>query len=326
MTKCESQCGVGAGANLQPVFRMGGDPGELGVDGDELGTALHALDNPMSERAVGVGDDGIIAPDEHVIRPLPLGVVVAVGEELGVIALVESAALQVRAERSRNIARLAREEAHGLVGRAKDALQQLLVDDDVATRAGGNINAFIAKLCLKGLDPGLDEVKRLVPRDALPRIRIAALLLGALHGIQLSVLVIHHVREGQATQAQTPLVVGVFGIALDVIDLPVLDVHEDTTVVVTSGCRTRIGTDNGEAVLFPRPLAPRRVVSGYGSRARLAALHLHIRPPRLNLASQQPPDVRCVWDRTYGLLSDSRIGTAHWMWKCKANMGHAYCA
>ena len=85
-------------AHLEPVFGLAGKPGKGGIHDHELATAFHALDDPVAQGAVGVGDHGIVAPDQNVLGAFPLGIVVAVGEELRVVADVEATSLQGRGE------------------------------------------------------------------------------------------------------------------------------------------------------------------------------------------------------------------------------------
>ena len=60
----QSQGAVGAGANLQVVLRLRAKPREPGIDVDELHALLHQIDDPMADESVGIGDDGIVAPDD----------------------------------------------------------------------------------------------------------------------------------------------------------------------------------------------------------------------------------------------------------------------
>ena len=68
-----------------------------------------------------------------------------------------------------------------------------------------------------------DDVVRLVPRDALPFVRLAAEGAVALHGIQQAVLVIQVFGKRQAADAQAAVRDGLVGVALDLDQLPVLD-------------------------------------------------------------------------------------------------------
>ena len=90
----ERQRRVGAGAHLEPHVGLAGHPGELRVHDHELAAALHALHDPVAERAVGVGHHRVVAPYEDILGRLPARVVVAVGEELRVVAHEQPARLE----------------------------------------------------------------------------------------------------------------------------------------------------------------------------------------------------------------------------------------
>ena len=59
---------------------------------------------------------------------------------------------------------------------------------------------------------------------------------------------------------QATLVVRVLGIALDLLQDAVFDVHENTAIVVASRSRARVRANDGVAVLLPCPLVSGRIV------------------------------------------------------------------
>ena len=255
----ERQRRVGAGAQLEPHVGLAREPGERGVHDDELAAALHALHHPVAERAVGVGHHRVVAPYEDVLGRLPARVVVAVGEELRVVAHEQPAALERGGEDARAVAGDARQEPGAVVGRAQVLGHERPVAVDVASRALRDPDGLVAVLLDDGLHLPLDDVVGLVPRYAFEGV-LAAVLLGALHGVFQAVLMVEHLLERQAPRAEAPLVVGVLRVALYLLQHPVPHVHEHAAVVVASRARPRVGADDRAAVLLPRPLASARVV------------------------------------------------------------------
>ena len=202
---------------------------------------------------------GVVAPDEHVLGGRPARIVVAVGEELGVVADEQAARLQRRAEDAGSVARLAGKEPGAVVGSAEVLRHEGAVSVDVAAGALRDPDGFGAVGLDDLLHLALDDVVGFFPRDALERV-LAAVFLGTLHGIAQTVLVVEHFLEGQAPRAQPALVVRVFGVAFDLFQHAVLHVHEHAAVVMATRAGTCVGADDGVAVLLPRPRAACRVV------------------------------------------------------------------
>ena len=255
----ERQRRVGAGAQLEPHVGLAREPGERGVHDDELAAALHALHHPVAERAVGVGHHRVVAPYEDVLGRLPARVVVAVGEELRVVAHEQPAALERGGEDARRVTRLARQEPGAVVGRAQVLGHERPVAVDVAAGALRDPDGLVAELLDDGLHLPLDDVVGLLPADTLEGV-LAAVLLGALHGVAQAVLMVEHLLHGQAPGAEAPLVVGVRRVALDLLKHPVPHVQQHAAVVVAARARARVRAQHRAAVLLPRPLASARVV------------------------------------------------------------------
>ena len=260
------QRAVAAGAHAQPVLAgLRGDPGELGVDDRDLHAALHQVGNPMAVEAVGVRVEGLVAPDNAVLRHHVARVVVALGQELRAVHDAGVAQHAGHGCDARQIAGIAGEIRNALVGRAARCVDAGdLVDVATGALAAGDLVSavFIGHL-LEVLD---DDVVGLVPGDALELV-LAAVLALALHRVEQPVLVVDVVRDAQAPGAQAALVVRVLRVTLDLDELAVLDVAQDAADVVAAGCRTCGAADDGHAVLFPFP----RDIGSLGRRRWLDA-------------------------------------------------------
>ena len=201
--KSKSKRCVGARTNLQEVLGVCSAPCKLGISRDQLAAALHTLDDPMTKITVRIRDNGIVAPDKNIIWPAPIGIIIAIRKELRVVGLEEDTALQVGTKGARNVATLAREKAHGLIGGAEHGSEQRLVNDDVTPGAANYVYAFFAILRLNILDAFLKEIEGVIPTDAFPLV-FAAVLTSSFHRIKLSVLVIQRLSQSEAAKAQTP--------------------------------------------------------------------------------------------------------------------------
>ena len=208
----------------------------------------------MAQRAVRVGDNRVVAPDDDVVRTYPVRVVVAVNPVLRVVARVEVTDLHGRAEHARDVAALTGQKAHALVGRVEDVGEHGVVTHDVAAGAAEHLDGLRAVFLLHRTQLALADLVGFLPSDLLPLV-LAAVSAVALERVQLAVLVIHNVGKRQAAQAQTALVVRVVRVAFHVVELAVLvDVHEDAAVVMAARRRARIAAHDREAVFLPRVL------------------------------------------------------------------------
>ena len=247
------QGGVGAGAHAQPHLGAGGQPREGRVDGDHLGTALHAVDDPMAEEVVGVGNNSVAAPVHDDLRTAPLGtfLVVAILELLRHIGDHEVAVHGSHGGRTRAEARVACKIAHGEVRGAERRMCQ--IGDLVAVVAAGADVADdgLGTVVLPdGADLLLDDVEGLVPADLLPL--VLAALAGALHGMAQARRVVDELRHFEAAHAQRALVKRVLRVALDLLELAVLGVVKHAAAVMAAGARP--GGRAGDGVLAVLPL------------------------------------------------------------------------
>ena len=176
----------------------------------------------MAEEAVGVGRQRHLAPENHELRHLVLGVVVAAFEATGVVELrVERAENHLRGHHTRLVARVA-----GLrvsqVRRTEDGELEVLGEHAVAAGSHEDRHGLATVLLGELLPVVHDEVESLVPAAALPRVGVAALGLVALHRVDYAARVVHVVLERQASRAEATVGDGVVLVTLDVVHAAVL--------------------------------------------------------------------------------------------------------
>ena len=243
---------VTAGAHAQPVLAgLCGDPGEFRVDDRDLHAALHQVGDPVAVEAVGVCVEGLVAPDDAVLGHHVARIVVALWQELRAIHDAGIAQHASHGCDARQVAGVTSKIGHALVGRTAGCVYTGdLVDVAASALAAGDLvsTIFVGDL-LEVLD---DDVVGLVPGDALELVLTAVLAL-ALHRVEQPVLVIDVIRNAQTAATQTPLIVRVFRIALDLDELAILDIAQDAADVVATRCRTCGTADDGHAILFPFP-------------------------------------------------------------------------
>ncbi len=213
---------VGARAQLQMVLGTCAEPGEARVDHDELRSPLHEVHDGMAVEAVGIGLQRALAPEYDVLRHLVARIVVAIREVGGVIELgVSGAQKEVGDDRTRPVARSA--------GHGKRAVRRLEAGLGHRRRIQRRLTPGSLEQ-VDGLGPvvlpdllnlGLEDVERLVPGDALPRI-LAAIFLGALHGIFDAIGAFEEVLHRKTPRTQSSLADRMVGVALDLDELAVL--------------------------------------------------------------------------------------------------------
>lgn len=174
----------------------------------------------------GIGCKRHLAPEDHELGHLVLGIVVAALKTAGVIELgVERAENHLGRHHARLVAGIA-----GLrvsqVRRAEDGELEVLGEHAVAAGAHEDRHGLATVLLGKILPVVHDEVERLVPAAALPCIGVAALGLVTLHRVDYAARVVHVVFEREASRAESAVGDGVVLVALDVVHAAVL-VHID---------------------------------------------------------------------------------------------------
>ena len=246
---------VGAGADVHPVLGARAPPGQLRVDGDDLGAHLVAHVQPVAQVAVGVGLQRFAAPNNHDVRVLPLGVVVAVGVALGGVhdgKVTDGCCRTASAGQVAGVAR--RTDCSDIGGAQAGAAQEGDPRRDVAAGAVVHEDGLAAEARLVDVrvDPVSDGIKRFLPGNALPL--VLAALAGALQRVLGALLVVHALHQVQAAHAQAAVRARIQGVALDLLKLAVLGVHQNAARVVAARGGVRVGAGDGVAVLFPLPL------------------------------------------------------------------------
>ena len=207
--------GVGAGAQLDVVGRTRSEPGQARVYDDELAAALHQVHDGVPVESVGVRLQRAFAPEYDVLGHLVARVVVAVGEvrrvvELGIARAQQEVAdngSRAIARRTRHHERVIRSFEHGLSHRG-------CIFSSLASGSFGEIDCLRTIVSPYLAHFRLEDVERLVPRDALPLV-LAAVFLGAFHGVFDAVGMIQKLAHIEAASTQTPLADGMVGIAFD---------------------------------------------------------------------------------------------------------------
>ena len=305
---------VGAGAQLQEDVGPGCQPGHARIDDDEARAAAHGVHHRVTEEAVGVALERRLAPHHQDLGLLIALVVPAPRQRAGIVPFGIGGAADVgdgcQARRVAGVAGLRvaevrRAEAHGAVGSERAAL---------AARAGEHDDALAPVLRRDAVVLALDDVKRLVPRNLLPRVRVAAVLRVALHGMQQAGGVVHVVLERDAPRAQAALGDRVVLVAFHPHELP-LAVHvqlEAASNRVTPRRRPGARARDGQAVFLVAPglsdvvhvgkriefddfgclvelvFAHRHVLSSYSSVAHAGAIGVQDRSQACALSSWRP--------------------------------------
>ena len=213
--------GIGAGAQAQMPVGTRGDPVDARVDAHELGAAAHHVDGGVAEEAVTVGRKGLLAPEHDELGKLEHRIVVAAGQATGVVHLGIGCAHDVgRARDARDIAGIAGLRVAG-VGSAQACMR--IRGKHGATLTAGTTHdqdGLGTIFVLEVLHLLGDGVVCLVPGDTLPLV-LAAVLAGALHGIQDAVWVIDVIAHRQATDAEATARNRMVLVALDAHELAV---------------------------------------------------------------------------------------------------------
>ena len=283
--KAHADSSVGARAQLQVVFRVRAEPGQTRVDGNDLRTALHDIDDAVAKESVGARVERVLAPHHDVLRANPARIVVAIGEELRGVDFGHACTQQVVHDGSaRAVARLARERIGRCTVRCVHDSRAVHrgIKRRLATRTRQREDALGTVVLLEAANLLLEQIVGLIPRDFLPRI-LAAIFAGTLHGAQQTVLVVDDLVERDASRAQTALRDRMARVAFHLHDLAVLhmDEHAASNRMV-SRRRPCTGADFQYPVFF-----------GDEWLARSASFS-HYTPPPSSVFAKASPDPRVI--------------------------------
>ncbi len=189
----------------------------------------------MTIEVVRVGHDRIAAPVHDDLRQAPLGVllVVATGELLRHVRDHEVAVHGGHGSAARAEAGIPCQVTHGEVRRPESRMSH--IGDLVAIVAAGADMACdgLRTIVLPdGAHLLFDDVQRLGPGYLLPL--VLATLAHALHGMPQTGGVVHIFGHLKAAHAERSLVEGVVGVALYLLQLPVLGVVQHATAIMAS--------------------------------------------------------------------------------------------
>ena len=248
----QGESGVGSGADSKVLSRIAREPGDFGVDVDDLGAALHHVNHPVPVPTFVVGDQGVVAPDHEDFGDLVCGVVVAVGPSLGCIGYHVRPRGQGHTGDARKEAGQAREDAR-VVRRTVRPGQACDCGADVASGALCEDYAFGAVLLFYVKELVGYVVEGFLPRHASPGV-LAAVLRISHHGVGDALFMVRHFLDVQAAHAQAPLVERVFRIAFALDQFSVfVGVQEHAAAKVASRAGPRTSPCDGKTVFLVPP-------------------------------------------------------------------------
>ena len=233
--------GVGAGPKLQPVFRAGREPGQPGVDRDDLGTPLHQVHDPVTEEVVGAGGRDVVPPDHHALGLAVPGILVAVLEPLPRVEDHVVPLDHLACGDAGGVARVARQGEDDVrapvgVGEQRDPGVDVAAGSHREEKTLGTV--LVADL----LQPRLDQVIGLLPGDLLPL--PLPPFAHPLEGLAQPVGVVDVLGHRQPTGTQATLTPGVIRVTLDLHQPAVLDVRDHAASPVAAGPRGPRGGSN----------------------------------------------------------------------------------
>ena len=231
---------------------MGGHPRHARVHHEQAAPVLHAVDDPMPEEAVGVGDDRIARPVEDDVGTAVFRIVEALGGKLRAVGDEVGPEDGVHGLQARRVAAVARQHARGVVGGL-----------EAGKGERGRLPRGIAA-CADARDDGLgavlfghlarlfgDDGVRLVHGDLFPL--VLAALSHATKRVQDAVGMVHRFQHVQATHAQTAVVHGRARVALDFHQLVILGVEQHVASLVTARSRPLAAARDRQVPLLPLP-------------------------------------------------------------------------
>lgn len=175
--------------------------------------------------------------------------VVALGELLGAVGNPRGAGGGGHARDTRQVARLAGEEAR-VVRRTERPAQTRDVRGDVAAGALGEDDELGAVLLLHVHELLGDEIVRLIPADALPHV-LAAVFRIALHGVKQALLVVDNLGCVQTTHAQTAVRPRILRIAFALHEVAVVvGVHDHAAAHMAARSRPSAAARDVEIALL----------------------------------------------------------------------------
>lgn len=194
--------GIGAGTHAQMHFGARGEPVDARVDADELGTALHEVDDRMAEQAVTIGSERHLAPHDHDLRHVVLGVIVGTFQTTRVVHFRVVRTENMRTGHGARLVACITGLRVACVRRAQNCLCHVGNEDAArAARSGEHGHAFRTVGVAEVIALLLHDGERLIPTDAFPLVVFAAEFRVALHRVNDTARVVHVILERQAPRA-----------------------------------------------------------------------------------------------------------------------------
>ena len=180
--ECESR--VGLRANLQvDVAIMSADPGDAGVDRDDVRAKLHHVDEAVAEETVAVGGQRLLAPNHNPLGQRVTRVMIRTGQMTSVVELrIACAEHVVRDGATRTVAGPAGLRVAAVGGLQNGERQRVVVDASLTAGTTEANDGLGAVGVLEVTDLLADRVHCLVPSGALPLV-LAAIFERALHRV-----------------------------------------------------------------------------------------------------------------------------------------------
>ena len=251
---CKSHSRVSAWTKLQMIGSTGAEPSQAGVDGDNLATALHQVNDSVPIEAIGIGLKRALAPQDDVLRKLVFGVIVAILEKLSIVKLgIARAQKEVGDNRAGTVARRSGHHERDIRSLEARVGQRGTVDARLTSGTLRHEDGFRSIVVPNLMDFVVDDVESLVPGDALPLV-LAAILFGTPHRIENAVGAVLELDEVHAPCAKAALGDGVLLVTLDLDYLPILDMKNHATPSgMASRRRPATSPDQGFPVFLGLP-------------------------------------------------------------------------
>ena len=226
----ESQGGISARLKLQRHVALASTkPGNARIDADDLRSALHHVNQRVTEESVTIRPKRHLAPANDNLRKLIIRIVETIREVTGIKLRIACTKNVVSNRRTRTIARptglriakvrsIQYGERHRVVEHACFTTGTTINNDSLAT---------ILLLDVSNLF--LDDLVGFVPRNLLPSISLTALFGVALHRIDDSLRIIRVILQRQTSRAKTALGDRMAFVTFNMNELTILDQKLDTT-------------------------------------------------------------------------------------------------
>ena len=221
---------------------MSADPGDTGVDGDDVRAKLHHVDEAVAEETVAVGGQRLLAPNDNPLAQRVSGVVEAARQVTSVVELGVASAQHVVGDGAAGaVAGPAGLRVAAVRGLQHGEGQRVVVDASLTAGATEADDGLGAVGVLEVANLLADGVESLIPRGALP-LHLATILVGTLHRVDDALGSVGVLAKGEVHSVNAAVGDRVVVVTLDADQLAVLD---DDLDAVSNGMRSRRGPSVG---------------------------------------------------------------------------------